>query len=75
MTERNRLLQIWGSHSGEDVDIGHVDCNAVWVCGQITTFRRNTCLLADGHSMFLRNTGIYLKPTWRYNIEDQHRQD
>jgi hypothetical protein len=37
-----KLYKIWGSHGGEDVDVGLLGCNAVWNCKKILTFRRNT---------------------------------
>jgi hypothetical protein len=31
----------WGSHSGENVDSGPLDCDAVWTHGQVLTFKKN----------------------------------
>jgi hypothetical protein len=32
--------EIWGSHGGEDVNVGLLGCNAVWTCKHTPTFRR-----------------------------------
>jgi len=41
---------------GQVVDVGLLDCDAVWTRMQISTFRRKSW-----GKMFLRNIGIYLK--------------
>jgi hypothetical protein len=68
---------VWGSHGGEDVDVGLLGFNAASTCRQISpTFRRNTlssspelkCLEIE---TVLRNVGIY-RSTRHYNPEDQY---
>jgi hypothetical protein len=42
-----RWCEIWGSHGGEDVDVGLLGCNAVWTCRYIPTFRRDILSLSS----------------------------
>jgi hypothetical protein len=50
--------------------------NAVYICGQIPSFRRNILPPfgpEEGDSIFLRNSDIYLQDGMVFNLVNQHR--
>jgi hypothetical protein len=50
-------------------------CQLVCRYQHVREHTSSTCKYEDGGSMFLHNTGIYLKSLWCYNPKDQHHQE
>lgn len=51
--------EIWGYHSGEDVDVGLLGCDAVWTCRRIPS--ASSFNPEDGDSIFLLSVGTFLQ--------------
>jgi hypothetical protein len=68
--KQNQTSYIWGSHSGEDVVVGVVGCNATSICIKIPTLRRNT--LPPAYRVFPERrylpTGPHAVTTQKTNI-------
>jgi hypothetical protein len=48
------IYEIWGSHDGQNVDVGLPGCKVLWKCSQITN-------VSEEHTAFIFACNIYLK--------------
>jgi hypothetical protein len=54
--------EIWGSHGGENVDVGLLNRTAVWTCRWTQMFQRNILPPSSAlETTYLRNAGVYLQ--------------
>jgi hypothetical protein len=63
------LHEIWGSRGGEDVDVGLLGCNAVWIWQHMNILPPSSGLAVCSSGMLVSS----YKSTRRYNPEDQHQ--